>query len=42
MATTVNQKINHIFSLLEKLANGEELYPQDTNLDDELFVDNKD
>jgi len=41
MATTVNQKINHIFSLLEKLSNGQELYPQDTNLQEELFGDNK-
>lgn len=41
MATTVNQKINHIFSLLEKLANGQELYPQDTNLQEELFGENK-
>ena len=41
MATTVNQKINHIFSLLEKLANGQELYPQDVNLQEELFDKNK-
>ena len=41
MATTVNQKINHIFSLLEKLANGQELYPQDINLQEELFGENK-
>jgi predicted DNA-binding transcriptional regulator YafY len=41
MATTVNQKINHIFSLLEKLANGQELYPQDINLQEELFGDHK-
>lgn len=41
MATTVNQKINHIFSLLEKLANGQELYPQDVNLQEELFGKNK-
>jgi predicted DNA-binding transcriptional regulator YafY len=41
MVTTVNQKINHIFSLLEKLANGQELYPQDTSLQEELFGDNR-
>lgn len=37
MATTINKKINHIFLLLEKLANGQELYVQDEQLQEELF-----
>jgi len=32
MATSINKKINTIFKLLEKLANGEELYAKDENL----------
>lgn len=37
MSTAINRKINHIFILLEKLANGLELYPQDIQLQQELF-----
>ena len=37
MSTTINRKINHIFILLEKLANGLELYPQDERLQQEIF-----
>ena len=37
MSTTINRKINHIFILLEKLANGQELYAQDLILQEELF-----
>ena len=37
MSTTINKKINHIFLLLKKLANGQELYAQDTLLHEELF-----
>ena len=37
MATTINDKVNHIFTLLTKLANEEELYVQDTALQEELF-----
>ncbi len=41
MSTTINKKINHIFILLEKLANGQELYVQDISLQEELFDVNK-
>ena len=40
MATTLNRKINHIFLLLEKLANNQELYAQNTQLQLELFGNN--
>lgn len=40
IATTINRKINHIFLLLEKLANGHELYAQDERLQEELFGEN--
>ncbi len=42
MSTTINRKIHHIFLLLEKLANGQELYAQDISLQAELFGDNSD
>ena len=35
--TTFNSKINHIFVLLELLAKGEELYPQNEQLQERLF-----
>ena len=35
--TTVSSKINHIFVLLELLAKGEELYPQNEQLQERLF-----
>jgi len=41
MSTTINKKINHIFTLLEKLANGQELYVQDISLQEELFGNNE-
>ena len=41
MATTINKKINHIYLLLEKLANGEELYPQNPRLQSELDVNER-
>ncbi len=40
MATTINKKINHIFLLLKKLADRQELYAQDELLQEELFGDN--
>jgi predicted DNA-binding transcriptional regulator YafY len=41
MATTINKKVNHIYLLLEKLANGEELYPQNQRLQSELDVNER-
>jgi predicted DNA-binding transcriptional regulator YafY len=41
MSTTINKKINHIYLLLEKLANGEELYPQNPRLQSELDVNER-
>lgn len=41
MATTVNKKIFHIFTLMAKLADGMELYAQDRNLSSELDVDER-
>jgi predicted DNA-binding transcriptional regulator YafY len=41
MATTINKKINHIYYLLEKLAKGEELYPQNLRLQEELEVNER-
>jgi len=41
MATTINKKINHIYLLLEKLATGEELYPQNPRLQSELDVNER-
>jgi hypothetical protein len=41
MATTINKKIINIYRLLEKLANGEELYPQNPILQGELGVDER-
>ena len=41
MATTVNKKIFHIYTLLAKLAGGEELYAQDQNLLQELEVNER-
>ena len=35
--STVSQKIKHLFTLMGKLANGEELYAQDEQLQDFLF-----
>lgn len=37
MSTTTENKINHIFHLLEKLAKGEELYVQNLDLQEEFF-----
>jgi len=37
MSTTINKKINHIFLLLGKLVDGQELYAQDMQLQEELF-----
>lgn len=37
----VSKKILNIYKLLEKLSNGEELYPQDYNLQEELEVDER-
>jgi predicted DNA-binding transcriptional regulator YafY len=41
MSTSVNKKINHIYLLLERLAKGEELYPQNEALSEELGVDKR-
>jgi len=38
MATTINKKINHIYLLLEKLANGEELYLQNPRFQSEIYI----
>lgn len=39
--TTINKKINHIFSLLEKLVNGEEIYAQSQKIQTELGVNER-
>lgn len=39
--TIINKKINHIFLLLEKLANGEELYAQNKRIQAELEVNER-
>ena len=41
MATTINKKINHIYLLLEKLSKGEELYPQNIRIQEELEVNER-
>jgi predicted DNA-binding transcriptional regulator YafY len=41
VATTINKKINHIYLLLEKLADGEELYPQNTRVQSELEINER-
>jgi DNA-binding transcriptional ArsR family regulator len=38
MATTINKKINHVYILLERLAQGEELYAQNEELLEQLDV----
>jgi len=37
MSTTTENKINHIYHLLKKLAKGEEIYPQSEKLQKEMF-----
>ena len=37
MSTTINTKVYHIYTLLQKLVNEQELYAQDTVLQEELF-----
>lgn len=39
MSTTINKKIFHIYTLLERLAQGEELYAQDEELKTQLGVE---
>jgi len=39
--TTINKKINHIYLLLEKLSNGEEIYPQNSRLQEEFDIDER-
>jgi len=39
--TTINKKINHIYLLLEKLSKGEEIYPQNSRLHEELGIDER-
>jgi len=41
MATTINKKINHIYLLLEKLAKGDELYPQNIRIQQELEINER-
>lgn len=42
MATTINKKIENMYRLMAKLAKGEELYPQDENLQEMFFEDTGD
>ena len=39
--TTTSKKINHIFALMIRLANGEELYAQNKRLTEEIGVDER-
>lgn len=41
MATSINKKVNHIYTLMERLAKGEELYSKDEEILDEFDINER-